>query len=110
MFKHSKAFSSFSVNDIEKAKAFYSQTLGLDVADSSMGVIELKIEESNSIIIYPKPDHEPASFTVLNFPVHAIEETVDKLTSLGVKFEQYGGDIRTDAKGICRSEGGPNIA
>lgn len=110
MFKYSKAFSGFSVNDLQKAKEFYSQILGLDVADNPMGLIELQIEGCNNIIIYPKPDHVPATFTILNFPVDNIDEAVDKLTSNGVQFEQYGGNIQTDEKGICRSDRGPNIA
>ncbi len=110
MLKHSKAFSGFSVNDLQRAKEFYSKTLGLTVTDNPMGLIELQIEGSNNIIVYPKPDHTPATFTILNFPVDNIDKAVDELISLGVKFEQYGGDIQTDEKGICRSEQGPNIA
>ncbi len=110
MLKHSKAFSGFSVNDLQQAKEFYSKTLGLNVTDNPMGLIELQIEGSNNIIVYPKTDHTPATFTILNFPVNSIDQAVDELTSLGIKFEQYGGDIQTDEKGICRSEQGPNIA
>ena len=110
MFKHSKAFSGFSVNDLQKAKEFYSETLGLTVVDNPMGLIELHINDATRIIVYPKPNHIPATFTVLNFPVDNIDETVDKLTSLGVRFEQYDGDIQTDRKGICKSDQGPTIA
>ena len=110
MFKHSKAFSGFSVDDLQKAKEFYSEILGLTVVDNPMGLIELQIEGDTRIIVYPKPNHIPATFTILNFPVDNIDETVDKLTSLGVRFEQYDGNIRTDEKGICRSDRGPNIA
>lgn len=110
MFRNSKAFSGFSVNDIQKAKAFYGDTLGLNVKDSPMGILELETEGNNNIIIYPKPNHTPATFTILNFPVDNIDEAVDKLTAKGVKFEQYTGDIQTDEKGICRTSGGPNIA
>jgi catechol 2,3-dioxygenase-like lactoylglutathione lyase family enzyme len=92
MLKHSKAFSGFSVNDIQKAKKFYSEILGLEVKDNPMGIIELHIEGSNRIIIYPKPNHEPATFTILNFPVDNIDKEVDELISKGIKFEQYGGD------------------
>jgi len=109
MFKHTKAFSSFSVNDIEKAKEFYSKTLGLDVAENPMGLIELKIS-GNNIMVYPKPNHEPATFTVLNFPVEDVEKAVDELTAKGVVFEQYEGEIKTDEKGISRDNGGPTIA
>jgi len=109
MFKHAKAFSSFSVNDLEKAKEFYSKTLGLDVTDNPMGLIELKIA-GNNIMVYPKPNHEPATFTVLNFPVDDVEKAVDELTAKGVAFEQYEGEIKTDEKGISRDNGGPTIA
>ena len=110
MFKHSKAFSGFSVDDLQKAKEFYSETLGLTVVDNPMGFIELQIDNATRIIVYPKPNHIPATFTILNFPVDNIVEIVDTLTSLGVRFEQYDGDIQTDEKGICRSDQGPNIA
>lgn len=110
MLEQSKAFSGFSVNDLQKAKQFYNETLGLDVADNPMGLIELKTKGNNNIIIYPKPNHTPATFTILNFPVDNIEKAVDKLTLLGVKFEQYTGDIHTDEKGICRNPRGPAIA
>src|SRR3954449_6977032 len=107
MFKHANAFSSFSVNDIQKAKQFYSETLGLDVTDNPMGVIELQIARSNNVMVYPKPNHEPATFTVLNFPVDDVEKTVDELTAKGVVFEQYKGEIETDKKGISRDNRGP---
>ena len=111
MLKQSKAFSSFSVNDIEKAKKFYHDILGLNVADNPMGIIELHLENGNKIILYPKPDHLPATFTVLNFPVNDLEATVDALIEKGISFEQYEGEIKTDKKGIFKSEGnGPNIA
>lgn len=111
MLKHSKAFSGFSVNDIQKAKEFYSGILGLEVKDNPMGLIELNLEGGNRIIIYPKPNHVPATFTLLNFPVKNIDEAVDELINKEIKFEQYEGPIKTDKKGICRSGGkGPNIA
>lgn len=110
MFKNTKAFSGFSVNDLEKAKQFYNETLGLNIIDNPMGLIELDIEGGNRVVVYPKPNHTPATFTILNFPVKNIEEAVNKLTSLGVKFEQYGGEIKTDEKGICRNPKGPAIA
>lgn len=110
MFKNTKAFSSFSVDDIQKAKEFYGQTLGLEVSAAEEG-LELGIASGGEVFIYPKPNHTPASFTVLNFPVDNIEQTVDELTKLGVRFEHYGGDIKTDEKGIHRGAGaGPNIA
>lgn len=111
MLKHSKAFSGYSTNDISKAKEFYAEVLGLEVKDNPMGVIELNIEGGNKIIIYPKPDHVPATFTVLNFPVINIDDAVDELIKKGIVFEQYEAPIKTDEKGICRSDGkGPNIA
>ncbi|WPP53035.1 VOC family protein [Catalinimonas niigatensis] len=110
MFKNSKVFSGFSVNNLEKAKTFYSEVLGMEVVDNPMGLIALQIEGSHNIIIYPKPNHEPATFTILNFPVDDIDQVVDELTRRGVSFEQYDGDIKTNEKGICRSEHGPDIA
>jgi predicted enzyme related to lactoylglutathione lyase len=110
MLSTSKAFSSFSVDDIAKAKKFYSETLSLSVKDSPMGVIELSLSGGNSVMIYPKPNHSPATFTVLNFPVDNIDATVDKLISKGIQFEQYDAPIKTDGKGICRNPGGPKIA
>ena len=113
MFKNTKAFSSFSVNDLQKAKEFYGKTLGLEVEDNPMGIIELHIAGSNNIMVYPKPNHEPATFTVLNFPVDNIDKAVDELIAKGITFEQYEGEIKTDEKGILRSDGGkqgPSIA
>lgn len=111
MFNKTKAFSGFSVDDLQQAKQFYSEVLGLKVNESEMGVLELHIEGGISILIYPKPNHEPATFTILNFPVKNIDHAVDQLMGKGMKFEQYGGEIKTDEKGICRSDGkGPNVA
>lgn len=111
MLKHSKAFSGFSVNDISKAKTFYADILGLNVKNNPMGLLELNVEGGNHIIIYPKPNHVPATFTILNFPVKNIDEVVDELIKKGIIFEQYEGVIKTDKKGICRGNGkGPNIA
>ncbi len=109
MFKNTKAFSSFSVNDLQKAKEFYSKTLGVEVTDDPMGLIELKIAGSNNLMVYPKPNHEPATYTVLNFPVDDIDKAVDELTAKGVVFEQYS-DLKTDQKGISRNPNGPKIA
>jgi len=109
MFKQTHAFSGFSVNDLQKAKEFYSNVLGIDVTENKMGLLELHIAGSNNIIVYPKPNHAPATFTILNFPVSDIDKTVDELTGLGVVFEQYTDpQLKTDEKGICRGE--PNIA
>lgn len=111
MLKNTKAFSSFSVNDIEKAKEFYGKTLELEVTEDleMEGILHLHIEGGGETIIYPKPDHTPATFTVLNFPVEDIENAVDKLTKRGIVFEQYDGSLKTDEKGIFRG-GGPLIA
>jgi predicted enzyme related to lactoylglutathione lyase len=112
MFKNSKAFSSFSVDDLEKAKTCYGETLGLDVSETPEA-LELQLNGGGKMFLYPKPNHEPATFTVLNFPVEDIEQAVDQLTKLGVRFESYEGEMKTDEKGIFRGADrgqGPNIA
>ena len=106
------AFSSYSIDNLKNAKEFYGQTLGIEVLDSDEG-LELKIEDAGSVFLYPKEDHEPATFTVLNFTVDDIDDAVDELTNRGVSFESFEGDIETDEKGIFRgadSGEGPNIA
>jgi predicted enzyme related to lactoylglutathione lyase len=108
MFKDTKAFSGFSVNDIPKAKQFYSQTLGLNVTEEN-GMLTLHLAGGNNVLIYPKPNHTPATYTMLNFPVSDIDKAVDDLTARGVKFEHYDG-MEADAKGIVRGNGGPPIA
>ncbi len=109
MFKDAKAFSGFSVNDLQQAEEFYGQTLGLDVTEAN-GLLQLHIAGGTTILIYPKEKHTPATFTILNFPVDNIEQAVDELTRRGVQFEHYNeGDLVTDEKGIARG-GGPNIA
>jgi predicted enzyme related to lactoylglutathione lyase len=110
MFKDTKAFSSFSVNDLQKAREFYNQTLGIEVSDGIMGILTLHLSGGGTVIIYPKPNHEPATFTVLNFPVPDVEKAVDKLISLGITFEQYDGEIKTNEKGIAKGSEGPTIA
>ena len=107
MLRNAKAFSGFSVDDMDKAKTFYSQTLGLEVSEEN-GLLNLRIEGGNPILIYPKHNHVPATFTVLNFPVADIDEAVDELTRHGVSFERYEG-IPSDEKGISRGSG-PDIA
>ena len=110
MLKNSKAFSSFSVDDLEKAKDFYQNTLGLDVREGLMGILELRTLDSSPILIYPKQNHIPASFTVLSFPVESVEDAVGILSNKGVQFEHYDEEnLKTDEKGISRSEG-PVIA
>ena len=111
MLKDSDAFSGFSVDDIQLAKKFYKNTLGLDVEENPMGILELLINGKNRVIVYPKTNHQPATFTIINFPVDNIDNAVDELVRRGVHFEQYEGEIKTDVKGVCRSNGkGPNIA
>lgn len=110
MFKDTKAFSGYSVNDTAKAKAFYSVVLGIDVRDDEMGIIELHISGGIPIILYPKPNHEPATFTVLNFPVPDVEKAVKQLKDKGVVFESYEFEnMKTDPDNIFRG-GGPFIA
>jgi predicted enzyme related to lactoylglutathione lyase len=110
MFTNTKAFSGFSVNDAQKAKKFYGETLGLRVSelDEENGLLALNIAGDRDIVVYQKPDHTPATFTILNFPVGDIEEAVDELTERGVRFERYD-NVVTDEKGIHRG-GGPLIA
>lgn len=107
MFKKNNAFGSFSVDDLQKANDFYKNTLGMEVTkDTEMEILRLKIGSNSSLIIYPKKDHIPASFTILNFPVNSIEKSVEELKKRGVKFEKYDNEsIKTDEKGILRSEG-----
>jgi catechol 2,3-dioxygenase-like lactoylglutathione lyase family enzyme len=107
MFEHTKAFSGFSADDIEKARQFYGDTLGLRVSEEN-GLLTLHIAGDRNTLIYPKEDHTPATFTVLNFPVEDVEKTVDELTARGVRFERYDGADQDD-KGIHRG-GGPLIA
>ncbi len=105
MFKKPKAFSSFSVNDLQKAREFYGETLGLDVSEMPEE-LELHIEGRTRIFIYPKPNHVAATFTILNFPVDNVEEAVGELTKRGVRFEMYDeGDLKTDERGILRGDG-----
>jgi catechol 2,3-dioxygenase-like lactoylglutathione lyase family enzyme len=109
MLSESKAFSGFSVPDTEAARAFYGDTLGLEVSEDH-GILQIQLGGGHRAIAYPKPDHQPAGFTILNFPVPDIEATVDELTARGVVFEKYEGTpMETDAKGIFR-KGGPLIA
>ena len=109
MLKHSRAFSGFSAGDIQTTKKFYSETLGLDVAESH-GLLTLRLAGGNNVLIYPKPNHVPATFTVLNFPVKDVDRVVDELTKRGVRFEIYDlPNLKTDEKGIMRGNG-PTIA
>jgi catechol 2,3-dioxygenase-like lactoylglutathione lyase family enzyme len=109
MFRETKAFSGFAVPDIAAAKAFYGDTLGLDVTEDH-GMLTLHLAGGRDTIVYPKSDHVPATYTILNFPVDDIEAAVDALADKGVEFQKYAGeDLATDDRGIMR-QGGPLIA
>jgi len=111
MFRDTHAFSGFSSNDISKARAFYGGTLGLDVSEEG-DLLRLNLAGGGSVIIYPKDNHVPATFTVLNFPVADIDAAVDRLTAAGVTFERYDG-IGQDDRGIAQPpspDQGPQIA
>jgi catechol 2,3-dioxygenase-like lactoylglutathione lyase family enzyme len=113
MLKNSKAFSSFAVRDLDAARRFYSQKLGVDVSDvpGMEGLLQLNLAGGLKVMVYPKPDHAPAVFTVLNFPVDDLERVVDALVERGVRFEVYkDGPIKTNAKGIADDGQGPRIA
>jgi catechol 2,3-dioxygenase-like lactoylglutathione lyase family enzyme len=107
MFKDSHAFSGFSSNDIAKSKEFFGGTLGLEVTEEN-GMLTLHLAGGGNVLIYPKDNHEPATFTVLNFPVDDIDKAVDNLTNAGVTFERYDG-MGQDPRGIMR-DNGPAIA
>jgi len=110
MFKTSKAFSGFSVNDIPKARQFYGQTLGLEVSEDE-GMLVIHLGSGATVLAYPKPNHTPASFTILNFPVDDVERAVRALKERGVRFENYReGPYRTDDQGIHRGDEGPVVA
>jgi catechol 2,3-dioxygenase-like lactoylglutathione lyase family enzyme len=109
MLRESRAFSGFSVDDISKARDFYANTLGVDVSDGEMGELQLR-GGGTSVFVYPKENHAPATYTVLNFPVVDVGAAVDQLTAAGVQFERYEG-FEQDERGIVHSDGnGPDIA
>ncbi len=101
MFRTSPAFSGFSSNDVAKAREFYGRTLGLDVTEES-GILTLHLAGGGRVVIYPKPNHEPATFTVLNFPVDDIDVAVDRLIAAGIVLERYEG-LDQDERGIARA-------
>ena len=112
MFKEAKAFSSFSVDDLTKAREFYGDTLEVNVSETKEG-LGLQLASGGEVFLYPKSNHEPASFTVLNFQVSDIDKAVAELKTRGVQFEAYEGQIKTDEKGIFRHDAGgkgPSIA
>src|SRR5687768_1789549 len=102
MFENTKAYSGFAVDDIQRAKQFYGETLGLRVSDGEEeGLLVLHIAGDRDTLVYPKPDFTPATYTILNFPVDDIDAAVDELAARGVRFEHYEGtDVETDEKGI----------
>jgi catechol 2,3-dioxygenase-like lactoylglutathione lyase family enzyme len=108
MFAKSKAYSGFSVDDVDAARTFYGETLGLEVSEEN-GMLTLHIADGGNILVYPKPDHTPASFTILNFPTDDIDGAVDELAKKGVSFELYEG-LEQDEKGVARGPYGPPIA
>ncbi len=110
MVNANSAFSSFSVDDIPKARDFYAKTLGLELASGPEGTVVVPLAGSAKALMYPKPNHKPATFTVLNFPVESVEKAVDELSRRGVRFEVYDdANLKTDARGISRGNG-PTIA
>jgi catechol 2,3-dioxygenase-like lactoylglutathione lyase family enzyme len=105
-----KAFGSFSVKDLGEARDFYGRVLGFEITQRPQG-LELQLGDGAAVFLYPKQDHTPATFTVLNLPVPDVERAVDELGARGVRFERYDRpDLKTDAKGIARGNGGPTIA
>ncbi len=109
MFRDSKAFSGFAVQDLDAARAFYAGTLGLEVEDQPMGILGLHLGSGATVMVYPKPDHVPATYTILNFPVSDVAAAVDRLVAAGVRMERYEG-FEQDTKGIARDSEGPAIA
>ncbi|MEH6305996.1 VOC family protein [Olivibacter sp. CPCC 100613] len=113
MLQNNQVFGSYSTDDLGKAEAFYKDTLGLGVVRAEMGVLELHLKNDHTVIIYPKENHSPATFTVLNFVVEDIVAMVNQLTTKGIQFISYTGEIQTDKNGIANADGsrpGPKIA
>ena len=112
MLRVRSAFASFSTDDLKKARHFYGDKLGFEVRDSPMGLLEVMLGADQHVTIYPKPNHQPATFTVLNFMVPDIEAAVDDLKKMGIKMEHYpkSPQMQQDAKGIARDPQGPAIA
>jgi catechol 2,3-dioxygenase-like lactoylglutathione lyase family enzyme len=108
VFEKTKAFASYAVPDIDAARDFYGETLGLETSVNEWGVLILSIEGSQDVMVYPKPDHAPAAFTVLNFPVEDIDQAVDALAERGVEMQRFQG-FDHDDRGIVRGSG-PTIA
>lgn len=109
MFRNAHAFSGFSVNDIEAARKFYGETLGLQVSLNEMGILDIKLGSGATVAAYPKENHQPATFTILNFIAPDINKAVDDLNAAGVEMGRYQG-FKQDEKGIARDDQGPPIA
>jgi catechol 2,3-dioxygenase-like lactoylglutathione lyase family enzyme len=110
VFANTPAFSGFAVDDVDRAREFYAETLGIEVTDEPMGALALHLAGNRPTLVYPKPDFTPATYTILNFEVDDIDAAVDELSSRGVEFERYEG-FDQDEKGIARSDGeSPDIA
>jgi catechol 2,3-dioxygenase-like lactoylglutathione lyase family enzyme len=112
-FQTARAFSGFSVDSLDAARTFYGETLGMDVSTDAMGFLQIDLPQGGAIFVYPKPDHTPASYTILNFPVDDVEAAVDELNARGVVTKIYSDpDLGTDAKGISHGKPGegPDIA
>ena len=111
MFKTNQAFSSYSVNDLDAALDFYSDKLGLEAEKTKMDTVNLKLSGGQTVMLYPKPNHEPATFTVLNLIVSDVDKAVDDLTSAGIEMEHYDiPEINQDGRGIARDEDGQAMA
>jgi catechol 2,3-dioxygenase-like lactoylglutathione lyase family enzyme len=110
MLENSKAYSGFAVDDLEKAREFYGETLGLntEILDEENGLMSLHLAGGRDTLVYRKPDLQPGNYTILNFTVDDIDQAVDELTERGVSFERYDG-FEQDEKGIARGMG-PDIA
>jgi len=110
MFQDSTAFSGFAVDDLAAAKRFYGETLGFDVReDTSMDLLDITLPGGTRVMVYPKPDFVPATYTILNFPVRDVDAAVDELTAKGVEMARFDG-FEQDAKGIARDDRGPTIS
>ena len=107
MFENTKAFSGFAVDDLEKARQFYGETLGIETSEEN-GLLTLHLAGDRPTLVYPKPNFTPADYTILNFPVDDVDGAVDELTARGVRFERYDG-LDQDEKGIAHGRG-PHIA
>ena len=109
MFQNDGAYRGFAVDDLDAARAFYADTLGLEVSTLDSGFLQLNLASGATVLVYGKPHHEPASFTILNFPVDDVDVAVNELEQRGVRFERYDG-MAQDERGISLDPNGPRIA